>query len=140
MIQFLRELFFKDAMLKAFSLILAILTWLTLSYIQREASPAISGSLQPKQLTFSNIEVAVLSSASDVHDYRVEPSTVEVTVEGDANLIRGLESKQVRAMVDLTGLESGADVRKRIEVSVPAGINHVKVNPREVLILFPHPR
>ena len=137
MIQFLRGMVFKDVMLKLLSLFLAILTWIALSSIQRESSPAGTVSLYSRNLKFSNVEVIVLSSASDVHDYRVEPQTVEVTVEGDPEVLKGLTSKDIRAMVDLTGLESGTDVRKRIELSTPAGVKHVKVNPKEVRVIFP---
>ena len=137
MIQVLRAVFFKDVMLKLLSLLLAILTWLALSSIQRESTPVGTVSLYSQKLTFFNVEVVILSSASDVHDYRVEPKTVEVTVEGDSKVLQGLESKDVRAMVDLTGLESGTDVRKRIELSTPAGVKHVKVNPKEARVIFP---
>lgn len=140
MIRFLRELVFKDTLLKVFSLILAVLTWMALSYIQREGSPASTAGLPSTKITFSNVEVVILSSASDVHDFKVEPKTVEVTVEADVKTIEGLESKAIRAMVDLTGLESGVDVRKRIEISTPPGVKHVKVAPREVRVLFPNPR
>ena len=137
MTQILRGLFFKDVMLKLLSLLLAILTWLALSSIQRESTPVGTVSLYSQKLTFFNVEVVILSSASDVHDYRVEPKTVEVTVEGDSKVLQGLESKDVRAMVDLTGLESGTDVRKRIELSTPPGVKHVKVNPKEARVIFP---
>ena len=139
MILFLRELIFKDLILKLLSLLLAILTWIALSSIQRSSNPVGNVSLYPGQI-FLNVEVVVLSSASDVHDYRVEPKTVEVTVEGDAKALQGLSSKDVRALVDLTDLEPGADVRRRIEISTPAGVKHVKVTPPDVRVLFPNPR
>ena len=139
MINFLRDLLFKDAALKVFSLILAIMTWLALSSIQ----PGLTNSTSNPgpfygQLTFFNVEVVILSSATDVHDYKVEPKTVDVTVEGDAKVIKGLESKDVRAMVDLTGFQGGADVRKRIEVSTPAGVKQVRVKPPEVRVVYPN--
>jgi YbbR domain-containing protein len=136
-IRFLRDLFLKDAMLKLFSLILAILTWLALSYVHPQSSLASTVSLYSRHVTFSNVEVVVLSSASDVHDFRVEPKTVEVTVEVDVKALQGLQSKDVRALVDLTDLQPGADVRKQIEVSTPVGVRYVKVTPREVRVLSP---
>jgi YbbR domain-containing protein len=137
MIAFLRDLFFKDTALKIFSLVLAIMTWLVLSSFQRGLTTSSNAGLYYGKLSFFNVEVVVLSSASDVHDYRVEPKTVEVIVEGDAKVIQKLESKDVRAMVDLTGFQGGADVRKRIEVSTPAGVSHVRVNPSEVRVVYP---
>jgi YbbR domain-containing protein len=136
-IRFLRDLLLKDAMLKLFSLILAILTWLALSYVHRESALASTASLYSGHVSFLNVEVVVLSSASDVHDFRVEPKTVEVTLEGDIKVLQALQSKDVRALVDLTDLQPGADVRKQIAVSTPVGVRHVKVTPREVRVLFP---
>ena len=75
MILFFRELLFKDLVLKLLSLLLAILTWVALSSIQRSSNPIGNVSLYSGQ-TFLNVEVVILSSASDVHDYRVEPKTV----------------------------------------------------------------
>jgi YbbR domain-containing protein len=137
MTNFIRHVFVKDAMLKVFSLVLAIMIWLALSAIQRDATPAVGPLLHPGQLTFFNIEVGVLSSASDVRSYQVEPKTVEVTVEGDSKILQRLESKDVRAMVDLTGYEGTGEIRKRIEVSAPAGVKHVRVSPSEARIIFP---
>ncbi len=139
MMLFFRELFFKDLVLKLLSLLLAILTWVGLSSIQRGSNSVGNVGIYLGQADF-NVEVVVLSSASDVHDFRVEPKTVEVTVEGDAKTLRGLTSKDVRALVDLTDLETGAEVRKRIEISTPPGVKHVKVTPRDVRVLFPNPR
>jgi len=36
----------------------------------------------------------------------------------------------------LTGIKA-AELRKRIEVSTPAGVTHVRVAPQEVEIIFP---
>jgi YbbR domain-containing protein len=139
MIQFVRELIFKDLLLKLLSLLLAILTWITLSSIQRGSNPVGGVGLYPRK-TLSNVEVVVLSSASDVHNYRVEPKTVEVTVEGDAKALQLLSSKDVRALVDLTDIEAGTNVWRRIEISTPPEVKHMKVTPREVRVLFPNSR
>jgi hypothetical protein len=40
-------------------------------------------------------------------------------------------------LVDLTGIGAAHDLRKRIEVSAPAGVTHVRVYPEEVQIIFP---
>ena len=58
-------------------------------------------------------------------------------VEGDAQLLERLQAKDIRIMVDLTGIESATDLRKRIEVSTPAGVTHVRVDPQQVRVLVP---
>jgi hypothetical protein len=43
-------------------------------------------------------------------------------------------------MVDLTGVTTARDLRKRIEVSVPAGVAYMHVAPEEVQVIFPPER
>jgi len=138
MITFLRELIFRDFWPKLFSLALGVLIWLTISFaIQKEGSPVTALTLPPQERTFSNLPVIVMSSAQNVANFKVSPSHVEETVRGDLKTIRSLQAGDIRVMVDLTGIESAQDLRKRIEVSSPAGISHVSVLPPEVKVVFP---
>ena len=138
MITFLRNLFFKDFWLKLFSLGLAILTWFTVSFaIRNEVSPIGSLTLTTQQMTFFNVPVVVMSAASDVHNFRVDPKEVTVTVQGEPRVLEKIGSKSIRAMIDLTGTDAAGDVSKRIEVSTPAGVTHVRVIPQEVKVIFP---
>ena len=135
---FLRQLLFRDFWLKLFSLMLAVLIWLSVSIaIQKEGSPAVALTLTAEERTFSNLPVLVISSAQDVRNFKVRPSEVEVTVRGDAKTLRALRANEIRARVDLTDIETARDLRKRIEVSVPAGISQVGVTPPEVQVIFP---
>ncbi len=139
MIAYLRHLFFYDFWLKLFSLTLAVLIWITVSLaIQKEVSPAAGLTLTtPGRVTFYHLPVVVLSSASDVRTFKVNPKEVEVTVEGDTKRLQSLQPQDIRVIVDLTGIESARELTKRIEVSTPAGITHVLVAPQEVQIIIP---
>ena len=133
MITFLRHLVLEDFWLKLFSLALAVLIWLTVTFAsQKEAGT--------DQRVFSNLPVTVLASAEDVHNFKVSPSEVAVTVQGDPKTLQNLQSKDIRAMVDLTGVAAARDLRKRIEVSVPAGVTFMRVAPEEVQVIFPPDR
>jgi YbbR domain-containing protein len=141
MIAFLRELVFKDIWLKLFSLGLAILVWFTLNSManQKEGlAPRPQLPLRPtEQRTFSNVPVAVISSADDSRAFRINPKQVDVTVQGDPNVVKSLHSYDIRVMVDLTGIEAAHDLRKRIDVSTPAGVTGMRVEPEEVQVVFP---
>jgi hypothetical protein len=133
MIKFLRHLFLDDFLLKLFSLGLAVVVWLIVTFAsQKEAgtTPRI----------FYNLPVIVSSSAEDVRNFKVSPSEVIVTVQGDAKAVQNLQSKDVRVTVDLTGVGTARDLRKRIEVSLPAGIACMRVAPEEVQVIFPPDR
>jgi len=133
MIAFIRRLFFHDFWLKLFSLSLAVLIWLTVSFaIKKDVSPVASLTMDVTRRTFSGLPLILLSSAADVRDFKVTPKEVEVTVQGDKKILDKLEKKDIRVIVDLTGIESARDLRKRIDVSTPAGVTHVKVDPDEV--------
>jgi hypothetical protein len=139
MIAFSRNLVFKDFFLKLFSLALAALTWFTIRIaIEKEVSPVGPLSLTPpERRVFARVPVVVLSSAEDVRSFKVNPQEVEVTVQGDARTLSTIQTKDIRALVDLTGIGAARDLRKRIEVSTPAGVTHERIDPSEVRVIFP---
>lgn len=137
MIAILRDLVFHDFLLKVFSLALAVLIWFTVTEIQKEASPLPRLTMNSDIRTFSNLPVVVMSAAQDVRNFKVNPGAVEVTVQGDAKTLKTLSSKDIRVIVDLTGVEGTIGLRKRIEVSTPSGVTHVRVEPEEVEVRFP---
>jgi YbbR domain-containing protein len=138
MIQFLRNLIFRDFWLKLFSFGLAIVIWLIVSIaIQNEVTPGSSLTSRLGQRTLTNLPIVFMSSAGDVRDIRVTPQQVEVTIQGDPKTLDLLQDTDIRAIVDLTDVSSARDLRKRIHVSTPAGISHVRVEPPEVRISMP---
>jgi YbbR domain-containing protein len=141
MIPFVRNFILEDFWLKLFSFVLAVLTWFTINSMaaQKEglAGMALPLATNSGQLTISNLPVVILSSAQDVRSFRVNPSEVSVTVRGDQEVLKSLQNRDIRVLVDLTGIGSAQSLRKRIEVSTPAGVTHVRVNPEDVEVIFP---
>ena len=133
MINFLRHLFLDDFLLKLFSLGLAVVVWLIVTFASQKGA-----GTTPR--VFYNLPVIVLSSAEDVRNFKVSPNEVIITVQGDAKAVQNLQSKDVRVTVDLTGVGTARDLRKRIEVSLPAGIACMRVAPEEVQVIFPPER
>jgi YbbR domain-containing protein len=138
MISFLRQLFLEDFWLKLFALILAVLIWLTVSLaIRKEVSPVPAAPAQnTAERVFFNLPVVVYSLAEDVHSFRVNPQEVSVTVQGERKALETLRGQDIGVTVNLTHLD-GTPLRKRIDVSTPVGIMHVRVEPPEVEVLLP---
>lgn len=138
MIELLRNLVFRDLWLKLFSFVLAFLIWFTVNIaVKNDLSPASSLTLSPPmQEDIPDLPVVILSSAEDVRSVRVNPKTVNVTVQGDSKILKTLQKKDIRVMVDLTNIEAAHDLRKRIEVSTPPGVTQVRVDPQEVQVIF----
>jgi hypothetical protein len=151
MITRLHDLLFRDFWLKLFSLALAVLIWITvwLFAIRKDLPPTVAlNGARTEELTFFNIPVYVVSAAADVRDTRVSPSEVEVKVRSEPRKLQELarkmhedpQAKDIRALVDLTGIESARGLRKRIQVTTPADITFVQVIPDEVEVVVPPKR
>lgn len=132
---FLRNLFLRDVWLKLFSLGLAILTWKIVSLaIAKQVSPSAVLPIENQERTFPNVPVLVMSTAADPRIFRVDPSTVQVDVRGQAAVVGGLRDADIRAMVDLRDIESAQNLRKKIELLTPPGVNWSHSQPDEVQI------
>jgi hypothetical protein len=127
MIAFLRHLFFDDFWLKLFSMALAVLIWLTVTFAsQREGAT--------KERVFSAIPVQIVSTTADVRSFQASPDRIEVTVRGEAKSLDNLQAGDLRVRVDLTGMEAARILRKTVEVAAPAGVTCLKAAPQEVQV------
>lgn len=134
----MRELFLNDLRWKLFSLFLAVAIWGTVHRILNGSGSATAASADRK-VTYSDQPVAVVAAAADVHLYRVVPETVRVTVTGTDEAIAVLQANQIRATVNLTGLGADKELKRNVDVSVPAGITVISVDPQKVGIIAPPP-
>jgi len=133
MIAFLRNLVLEDIWLKLFSLALAILIWFTVTFVSQK-------DVRTDTRVLVNLPVSLLSSVEDVHNFKVNPDRVKVTVQGDFETLQRLQSEGVRARVDLTGIAAVRELRKPVEVSVPAGVAFLRVVPDHVQVILPPER
>jgi YbbR domain-containing protein len=121
---------------KVFSLILAAAIWFTVNKVLQEPTAVKHGSTGAT-LTYGNLPILIVASAADVHLYRVIPETVTVTVSGSPEAIAALQVSQIRATVDLTGIDAGNELKRNVDVSVPSGITVTRVEPVKVGVIVP---
>jgi YbbR domain-containing protein len=132
----MRDWLTKDLGWKVFSLFLAVFVWLTVYKIREEPGiPATPGI----EKIYGNLPVHLLSATADVRNYRVAPETVAVTVSGPPNAVAVLQADQIHAVANLTGIESSHNLRRQVEVSTPAGMTLVSVDPPEVGVVVSPP-
>jgi YbbR domain-containing protein len=138
MIIFLRNLLFHDFWLKLFSLALAILIWITVWFARsKDLSPFSAFTSHAAEQNYFNVPVLVILPAADARNLKVDPSAVQVTVEGDPKQLRELKVSDIRAEVNLTGIESARGMSKRIDVITPQGVTYVRVIPDTVEVIIP---
>ena len=134
----MRDLFIKDWSWKLFSLLLALGIWLTVHRILQESSAPVQTSGR-STLTYENLPVLIVSSAADVSHYRVDPTSVRVTVSGPPEVMDKLEASQVRAVVDLTDIASTKGLQRQVNIFAPPNVTLNHVDPQTVTVLPPPP-
>ena len=130
MIIFVRNLVAKDSLLKLFSLALGILIWVIVQSSSKDV-PLLS-ALLGRGADENVFKVPVSAPAGDVRTISIAPAEVEVTVRGEPKLLKTLRAEDIRAQVNLSGIESANGLRKRIEIILPAGIAYTHLAPEEV--------
>jgi YbbR domain-containing protein len=119
---------------KIFSVILAVVVWLTVYKIR-------DGSVAPGLLaisnTFTNVPVLAVSATADVQNARIAPDAVSVTVSGASGLMAVLQTNGLQAIVNLTGIDSAHDLKRRVDVAPPPGVTLLNVDPPEVTVTIP---
>ena len=127
MISAMRNILTNDLGWKLFSLALATLIWFT---VRHETTA-------PAMRTFANVPVLAVSAGADVREFKLNPDVVRVTISGRPSAVAALEQKDIHVIVDLTGVPVSADLVKRVDVSVPAGVTVVRVVPAGVSVVVP---
>jgi YbbR domain-containing protein len=136
MTNFLQNLVLRDFWLKLFSFVLASLVYFIVNIaIKKDISPANLSLVATDQVVLHDLPIIVLSTAQDVPSFTVTPQSAMVTLQGDTAALRNVHRQDIRLLVDLTDKGTIKETRRRIEVSTPAGIARVKVDPEEVQLV-----
>jgi len=131
----IRNWLVEDLGWKIFSLVLAGAIWFTVHRILLESVQPASAS-GGSTLTYGNLPVLLVATDKDVHQFRIAPEAVQVTVSGSPETIAVLQASQVHALVDLTGFDA-KELKHSVEVSVPPGVTVLSVEPAKVGIILP---
>lgn len=133
MILFVRNLVVKDFWLKLFALALAILIWFTIDFsITKEVSPW--AELIGRTADETVMTVPVVVPATDSRNVSVTPQQVEVTLRGDPKLLGQLKLRpgDVRAQVNLSGIQSANGLLCSVEMILPQGVSYTHIKPDQV--------
>jgi len=137
MIRFLRNFFFRDWLLKLFSLTLAILTWLAVSFSIRQRVVPVPGPLSLAEKTYFDLPVVIVAHDRDVSQYTAEPAELDVTLQGSENALEQLPRTSVKVIVDLSDTLLKSAQQLPVEVITPPGITHVRVKPDNLVKIVP---
>lgn len=139
MIRFLRDFFFRDWLLKLFSLALAVLTWLAVSFSLRQRVVPVTGSGNLAEKTYFDLPVTIVSRSADVSRFKSDPAEVDVTLRGNEAALEQLPRTSIRVIVDLSDAVIKTAQSLPVEVVAPAGIAHVRIKPENLVQVIPPP-
>jgi YbbR domain-containing protein len=137
MIGFLRNFFFRDWLLKLFSLTLAILTWLAVSFSLKQRVTPVPGTLNVSEKTYFDVPVTIVSRDMDVSRFKADPSKVDVTLQGSEAILQQLPKTSVRVLVDVSGTVLKQPQKMPVEIITPAGVAHVRTRPDNLVQISP---
>jgi len=118
---------------KMMSLLAATLIWLTIhSSIQgnfKPASPASQDTIITNRLT---LPIIVATAAIESRAFRISPHSVDVALSGDTDVMARLKTTDVDAFVNLIDVVGAKQLRKKVQIRAPPGVNVVSVEPADV--------
>jgi len=130
----MRDWLTKDIGWKISSVVLALVIWLTVHKIYEQPGALSVGA---RENTYGELPVLVVSASSDVHDFHVKPATVSVTVSGPPGAMSTLQANEIRATVNLTGVNLKKDLLQKVEISTPPSVTLISVKPSKVGVIVP---
>lgn len=133
----MRDFLTKDLGWKLFSVLLALVIWLSVRTISRDRFIPARSAASWATHTFDQLPVVPFSAAADVREFKVKPGAVLVVVGGPAADMVKLQRSEIRPVVDLTGIETADSLKQRVDVFAPPGMTVVRVVPPEVDVVLP---
>ncbi|MCW5551800.1 MAG: hypothetical protein KIS67_06475 [Verrucomicrobiae bacterium] len=133
----MREILTSDFVWKLFSVVLAVVIWLTVQTSRTERSVDWRPLPGMNTRTFESLPIRLVSATADIREFKVNPKIVEVIVGGRSDVLNALQEKDVRVTVDLSHTDLTADQRQRVSVSLPPGLAVIEIIPAEVDVLLP---
>jgi hypothetical protein len=133
-----RNLILHNFWWKAVSLLLAILVWVMLnSLIQTDVrrEEALKSVETANSRWIEEVPITLLLPPSSTNRFIVTPETVAVNVGADnSKLLGDLQTRQVEAFVDVRDVEDQKQVKKPVQIHVPAELSVLATSTNSVTV------
>lgn len=133
----LRDIVTRDFGWKLFSLVLAVVVWFIIHAISEGFSAGFNPLHRAATRTLERVPVDIVFTAAEARRIEIQPKQVQIIVSGRAEVVNFLDEQEVRATVDLRGIEAAQNLRKRVIASAPIGVTVLGIFPREVEVVVP---
>ncbi|PAW91565.1 MAG: hypothetical protein B9S33_00260 [Pedosphaera sp. Tous-C6FEB] len=128
-----RDAILQNFWLKLFSLVLATMIWFAIFSTQN--SPRWDWQrIGHAPVELKQVPVTVMKSAGDLRSFRIEPVTVDVTLQGPRSKAPALTPANLEVFINLSDVTDTVGPTKNILVHAPPDFTVVKVSPAKVYI------
>ena len=113
-----REAILHNFWLKLFSIVLATMIWFAIFGAQNNLRPdrPLIGNVTRE---FHQVPITMMKSASDLRGFRVEPSVVDITVNGPLGKAQALTPRGLEVFIDLTDVRDTVGLTKKSRCGCP---------------------
>jgi YbbR domain-containing protein len=115
---------------KLLSLLLAALTWLTIkTAFERDQNLRETPVVTESKRSFPAIPITLMTAASNLSGYRVEPATAAIELGGTLAQLSKLQERDIHVYVDVSDAGDEKRFRRPIQVRVPDNIEVTRQSP-----------
>ena len=115
------------------ALVLAVLAWFGFQPRDGRTTLLPGTSMHTRHLIAHPVTIS--KPATDTREFKVTPSTVDITLSGEEKTLRALSSSEVRATVEITDMTDLTNtVKIRLFVPPEGGIELERLTPERVQV------
>ncbi len=130
----LRESMRHNLGLKVFAFFLAVLTWLTLRYMERNARWPSTGITSTTQVELSGLPIRVLTETGQMPACQLEPDKATVVLRGRSAELSKFTKREVWLFVNLVNGKESVGGTYMIQAHCPPGITVEQIKPPVAIV------
>ncbi|HEX4646631.1 MAG TPA: CdaR family protein [Verrucomicrobiae bacterium] len=120
---------------KLFSLLLAALTWFTIqTVLERDQTLVQSPIITVSTREFPAVPIHLMATTHNTNRFRTIPPEVTVELSGGADMLKGLDVKEITAFVDVSEIGEEKLARRDVHVEPPRNLKIVGIKPPNVSV------
>jgi hypothetical protein len=122
-----RDLVLNNFWWKLIALFLAVAAWVGFKSREKDGMRLWPDTPTSHSRLLVSHPISITKPANDSREFRVQPTTVDITLTGEADSLRELETREVRATVEIT-----SDLRREtntlpIHVFLPQDVKNIQL-------------
>ena len=131
----LRRLILHNFWLKVFSIAMGTVIWMSIHYsIEHDFALSEPGPGKLIGREAITVAITIVKQAGDMREFRVTPSAVVLSLQGDERVLLGTERKYIKVFVDLTSFQSRGPSVEDLHPEVPNNVHVIDFTPHTVTV------